>query len=350
MRALTLYGNRDLRLDEIPEPAPGPGQVALRTRLVGICGTDLHEWADGPLQMKREPHPLTGAMLPQILGHEYSAEVIELGEGVDSVQVGERVSVMPILYCGECRGCRAGEYQTCDSLAVVGIHHPWGGMADISIVGEDQVFRIPDEMTDAQGAVVEPAGVAVHAVDIGGVQPGDKVFVTGGGPIGQAVALAAVAAGAGEIYLAETKPGRIKLAESLGLTEVLDASSGETGLELRERTGGGIDVAFECAGVSAALADCVASVRKRGMVVQTAVHTRPATVDMHNIALRDITIRGEICYPPDSWPRVMELISSGRLPAEKIITGTVPLERAVEDAFEVLDDPAGQHIKILLEV
>ena len=349
MRALTLYGNRDLRLDEIPEPSPGPGQVALRTRLVGICGTDLHEWADGPLQMKADPHPLTGATLPQILGHEYVADVIAVGEGVGSVRVGERVAVMPILYCGECAGCRAGEFQTCDSLAVIGIHHPWGGMADISIVGEDQVFAMPDEMTDEQGAVVEPAGVAVHAVDVGGVAPGDKVFVTGAGPIGQAVALAAVAAGAEEVYLAETKPGRIELAEELGLTDVLDARNGGTGLVLRERTRG-IDVAFECAGVSSALADCLDAVRKRGMVVQTAVHTRPATVDMHNVALRDIAIRGEICYPPDSWPRVMDLITSGRLPAEKIVTGKVPIERAVEDAFEVLDDPMGEQIKILLEL
>jgi (R,R)-butanediol dehydrogenase/meso-butanediol dehydrogenase/diacetyl reductase len=351
MRALTLYGNRDLRLDEIPvPPAPGPGEVALQTRLVGICGTDLHEWSDGPLQMKPEPHPLTGATLPQILGHEYSAEVVAVGEGVRSVCRGDRVAVMPLFYCGQCSGCRAGEFQTCDSLAVVGIHYQWGGMADISIVRENQVFVLPEGMTDAQGAVVEPAGVAVHAVDVGGVTPGDKVFVAGGGPIGQLVALAAVAAGAGEVYLAETNPRRLAQAVRLGLTDVLDSSSGEVGLELWDRASGGIDVALECAGVSAALADCIASVKKRGMVVQTAVHTRPANVDMHKVALRDITIRGEICYPPNSWPRVMDLITSGRLPAERIITGTVPLERAVSDAFESLADPEGEHLKILLEV
>jgi (R,R)-butanediol dehydrogenase/meso-butanediol dehydrogenase/diacetyl reductase len=351
MRALTLYGNRDLRLDEVPEPSPGPGEVALRTRLCGICGTDLHEWADGPIQMTAEPHPLTGGRLPQILGHEYSAEVIALGEGVSSLRPGDRVAVMPIVYCGECPGCLAGEEQTCDKLAVVGIHHRWGGMADISIVKESQAVPLPEGMSDEQGAVVEPAGVGVHAVDVGGVQPGDKVFVTGGGPIGQAVALAAAAAGAEEVYLAETKPGRIARSEALGLTEVIDSSArDDVGLELRDRTGGGIDVAFDCAGVSPALADCVASVRKRGTVVQTAMHNRPATIDMHNITLRAITVKGEICYPPGSWPRVMDLITSGRLPAEKIITGTVPLERAVADAFEVLDDPASEQIKILLEV
>jgi (R,R)-butanediol dehydrogenase / meso-butanediol dehydrogenase / diacetyl reductase len=151
MRALTLYGNRDLRLDEIPvPPAPGPGEVALKTRLVGICGTDLHEWSDGPNEMTSEPHPLTGATLPQILGHEYSAEVVAVGEGVRSVCRGDRVTVMPLFYCGECSGCRAGEFQTCDSLAVVGLHYQWGGMADISTVRENQ--READLRADVDAA------------------------------------------------------------------------------------------------------------------------------------------------------------------------------------------------------
>ncbi len=349
MRALTLYGNRDLRLEDVPEPRPGPAQVAVKTRLVGICGTDLHEWADGPIQIPTEPHPLTGAAMPQILGHEYCGDVIALGEGVENVSVGDRVAVMPLLYCGECRGCRAGAPQTCDDLAVVGIHHRWGGMADVSIVGMDQVFVVPEEMSDEQGAVVEPAGVGVHAVDVGELVPGDAVLVTGAGPIGQCVALAAIAAGAGEVFIAETRPGRLRRAEQIGLSEVIDSRRGGIGLELRARTGG-IDVAFECAGVSAALADCLAAVRKGGTVVQTAMHNTPATVEMRDVALRAISIRGEICYLPDSWPRVMDLIASGRLPAEKIITATVPIEDAVSGGFEALEAPDGDQIKILLSL
>jgi (R,R)-butanediol dehydrogenase / meso-butanediol dehydrogenase / diacetyl reductase len=351
MRAITLHGHRDLRIDETAEPsAPEPGFVALRNLRAGICGTDLHEYMDGPSLTTVGPHPLTGAALSQILGHEYSGEVTAVGAGVASVRPGDRVAVMPLFFCGACRPCRTGSPQTCEILGAVGYNWRWGGMAERSIVAEHQVAVLPDEMTDEQGALVEPAAVALHSVTTAGVAPGDKVLVTGGGPIGQLVALAAAAAGATEVYLSEANPRRLARAAALGLTAVLDARERHVADELRERIGGGVDVAVECAGGSAPLATCVEAVRNGGTVMQTALHTTPASLDMRTVTLRDLTLRGANCFPVDSWPRVIELIASGRLPAERIVTATVPIDDAIDRGFDALLDPDGDQIKILLEL
>jgi (R,R)-butanediol dehydrogenase/meso-butanediol dehydrogenase/diacetyl reductase len=351
VRAVTFHGQRDLRVDEVDAPPPpAPGFVGLRNLSAGICGTDLHEWQDGPLLTTVEPHALTGASLAQILGHEYSGEVTAVGDGVTSVRPGDRVAVMPLFFCGECASCRNASPQTCAVLGAVGYNWAWGGLAEYSVVAEHQVAVLPDELTNAQGALVEPTAVAVHSVSSAGVARGDTVLVTGGGPIGQLVALAATAAGAEDVYLSEANPRRLARAARLGLTDVLDAVAGDVAADLRERTGGGVDVAIECAGGTAPLGSCVAAVRGGGTVMQTALHTQPAAVDMRSVTLRDLTIRGANCFPVDSWPRVIDLIASGRLPAERIITGSVGIEDAIGRGFEALLDPDGDQIKILIEL
>jgi (R,R)-butanediol dehydrogenase/meso-butanediol dehydrogenase/diacetyl reductase len=351
MRAVTLHGHRDLRIDETLEPrAPEPGFVALRNLRAGICGTDLHEYLDGPLLTTAEPHPLTGATLSQILGHEYSGEVTAVGDGVTSVRPGDRVAVMPLFFCGACQPCRTGSPQTCEILGAVGYNWRWGGMAERSVVAEHQVAVLPDGMTDEQGALVEPTAVALHSVTTAGVAGGDTVLVAGGGPIGQLVALAATTAGADEVYLSEANPRRLARAAALGLTDVIDAGGRPVADELRERTAGGVDVAIECAGGTAPLATCIEAVRNGGTVMQTALHSEPAAVDMRAVTLRDLTLRGANCFPIDSWPRVIDLIASGRLPAERIVTATVPIDDAIEQGFDALLDPEGDQIKILLEL
>jgi (R,R)-butanediol dehydrogenase / meso-butanediol dehydrogenase / diacetyl reductase len=258
--------------------------------------------------------------------------------------------VMPLFFCGACGPCRSGSAQTCEVLGAVGYNWQWGGMAERSVVAEHQVTALPEAMTDAQGALVEPTAVALHSVTTAGVGPGGRVLVTGGGPIGQLVALAAVAVGAEEVYLSEANPRRRARAESLGLTAVIDPMASDVAGELRERTAGGVDVAIECAGNGAPLRTCSEAVRNGGTVMQTALHTEPVAVDMRAITQRDLTLRGANCFPVDSWPRVIDLIASGRLPAERIVTGTVPIEDAIDRGFGALLDPDGDQIKILLEL
>src|SRR5947209_15612382 len=164
MRAVVYHGARDVRVEEIPEPdgALRPEEVLLAPRWCGICGTDLHEYAAGPIVIPSDPHPLTGAALPQILGHEFSAEVVEVGREVETVRRGDRVAVMPLVFCGECYYCRRGVKHLCTKMGCTGLSWAWGGLGDLAVVPDYQVVRLPDAVSDLQGALVEPAAVACY--------------------------------------------------------------------------------------------------------------------------------------------------------------------------------------------
>jgi (R,R)-butanediol dehydrogenase/meso-butanediol dehydrogenase/diacetyl reductase len=221
-------------------------------------------------------------------------------------------------------------------------------MGQYAVVEEHQAFRLPDQMSDVQGALVEPTAVALHAVTSAPVRPGDVVLVTGGGPIGQLVALAANAAGAGAVYLSEPNPHRRERVAKLGLAGVLDPSSTDVVAGLRNDFPGGVDLALECAGSQRALDACIDAVRPGATIVQTALHTRPVEIEPTKLTLRDVAIKGVNCFPVTSWPRVIRLIASGAIPAERVVTREVPLDRAIEDGFKALLDPSSDHIKVLV--
>src|SRR5882757_1694774 len=349
MKALVLHGPEDLRVESVSEPGVvGPGEVKLRNRFAGICGSDLHEFRR-PMLTTAEPHPLTGAQLPQIPGHEYSGEVLEVGEGVTNVRPGDRVAVMPLFFCGECPACMTGRQQCCVRLGAVGMNWDWGGMAEQSVVRSHQVAVLPAEVSDRAGAMVEPAAVAIHSVTVGGVRPGDAVLVAGGGPIGQLAVLAALAAGAGRVYLSETSEPRRRGAEEIGATEAFDPVAFAVPDRLAELTVEGVDVAIDCAGNGPALADCLRAVRRGGTVMQTALHTRPVELDPRELTLRDLTLRGANCFPIDSWPKVIDLIATGRMPVEKVITGVTDLDSAIDEGYAALLDPDAGQVKVLID-
>jgi (R,R)-butanediol dehydrogenase/meso-butanediol dehydrogenase/diacetyl reductase len=351
MQALRLHGRRDIRIDEVPQPDAqlGPRELLLRTLRAGICGTDLHEYLDGPMLATTSPHALTGASIPQILGHEYSGEVLAVGSEVRAAKPGDRVAVMPLFFCGTCGACRGGRPQVCERLGAVGLNWAWGGMGERSVVLDHQVAVLPDELSDVQGAMVEPAAVAVHSVTTAGVRLGDVVLVTGGGPIGQLTGLAAVAAGAAAVYLSEPNARRRSRAEGLGLSGLLDPAELDVPRFLRAVSAGGADVAIDCTGNARAVGACLDGLRPGGVMMQTGLHVTPFDVDLRTVTLRDVTIRGANCFPVDSWPRVIRMIASGRLPVEKTLTAEVPLADGL-DAFDALADPEGDQIKIVLSV
>lgn len=351
MQALRLHGTRDIRVEDVPEPDGhlAPNQVLLRNRRAGICGTDLHEYLDGPMLATTTPHALTGASVPQILGHEYSGEVLAIGDAVRTVVPGDRVAIMPLFFCGACGPCRGGSPHVCERLGAVGLNWSWGGMGEQSVVAEHQVAVLPDELSDLQGAMVEPAAVAVNAVTKAGVRLGDVVLVTGAGPIGQLVALAAGAAGAGAVYLSEVNPRRRARAQKLGLTGVLDPAELDVPSFIRTASATGADVAIECTGNAMAMSACLQTLRPGATLMQTGLHVRPADVDLRSVTLRDVTLRGANCFPVDSWPRVIRLIAAGALPVDRTLTAEVPLADGL-DAFDALLDPEGDQIKVVLAV
>jgi (R,R)-butanediol dehydrogenase/meso-butanediol dehydrogenase/diacetyl reductase len=356
MRALRFHEARKLSVDEVPEPGePGTGEVLLRPLMCGICGTDLHEYTDGPIVTPKDPHPLTGATLPQIMGHEFSARVVAVGWDVTQVSEGDLCTVMPLIHCGQCHECLGGQGHLCRTMACTGLSDSWGGLADLAIVSASQVVPVAETMTPRQAALIEPAAVAAYGVDRGRLQPGQTVLVTGAGPIGSLAAMYALAAGARRVVISEPDQARRARAATLGagIGEIVTAdpvSEPVTDI-IAELTGGiGADLAVECAGQENALNLCIDAVRPAGTVVQTALHIRPASIRAEVLALKDLTLAGTWCYPVQDFPRVAGLVASGRFPVERVVSSVAPLEEAVSRGFDQLITRGSGEVKVLIEV
>jgi (R,R)-butanediol dehydrogenase/meso-butanediol dehydrogenase/diacetyl reductase len=354
MKAARFHARRDVRVEEVAPPPDdlGPHEVLVRNRLCGICGTDLHEYAHGPIFVPQSPHPFSGAQLPQILGHEFGGVVVAVGSDVRDTSPGDRVAIQPHMAPPDDYYVRRGLTQLSEQLAIVGLSAAWGGFADYAVVNDYNAVPIPDGVTDEQAALIEPAAVALHAVERAGVRPGDSVLVVGAGPIGQLQVMAARAAGATLIFLADINDSRLVLARTiLGDIHTVNPLREDLLEMLRDLTVGhiGVDVAFECVGQGRALGSCIAAVRPQGVVVQVGLHVGPAEIDAYAITRKDIDLRGSWCYSTLMWPRVAAIFASGIMQPELIVTKRVTLDAIVQDGFEALLDPAGDQLKILVE-
>ncbi|MEV6899945.1 2,3-butanediol dehydrogenase [Amycolatopsis sp. NPDC051372] len=352
MRAAVFHDKHDIRVEDIPEPAGvGARQVRVRPYLCGICGTDLHEYAAGPIVIPTSPHPLSHAAAPQVLGHEFSGQVLEIGTEVTGVRVGDRVSVMPLIYCGHCYYCRRGLNHLCPRMACTGLSWDGGGISEQVVVPEHQISVLPESVSDVQGALVEPAAVAAYGVDRTGFTSGDSVLITGAGPIGALAALYAHASGAAQIFVSEPNARRRALLEALGVATVLDPLAEDVPEVVRALTGGiGADVAAECSGSEAGLATALGSLRSHGTATQVGLHVRPATIDPMALSQRDLSLVGTWCYPVFDFPRIISLVATGRFPVERVLTEVIAVDDVVAGGFDRLLDPEGDAQKLLVQV
>jgi (R,R)-butanediol dehydrogenase/meso-butanediol dehydrogenase/diacetyl reductase len=224
-------------------------------------------------------------------------------------------------------------------------------MAELAMVKGYNVYSVPDCVSDEQAAMIEPAAVALYGIDRGGITAGSTVLVSGAGPIGALTILAAKAAGAATIFVSEPNPNRRRLIAGIApYAQVIDPSAENLLDAVRDRTeeGVGVDVALECVGLEASLTACVQAVRRQGVVVQVGLHIRPAQIDAMLWALKDITLEATWCYPVHVWPRIARMIAAGDFPVEQVITGRITADEVVQQGFEALLDPAGEHLKILV--
>jgi len=293
----------------------------------------------------------TGATNPQILGHEFSARVTKVGSAVSHVKAGDRISVQPLLFPRDDYFGKRGLYHLSPKMGCVGLSWAWGGMAEQAVIKDYNAQPIPDNLTDEQGAMIEPAAVAMYGVDRGGVAAGSTVLVSGAGPIGALTVLAAKAAGASVIIVSEPNLNRRRIINEIAPYAVVVDPKTQNLLEVvRDLTeeGVGVDVALECVGKEASLNACVDAVRRAGKVVQVGLHIKRASIDAMQWALKDITVEATWCYPVQVWPRIARLIASGDFPVEKVITARIDAADVVSKGFEALLDPSGQHLKILV--
>jgi (R,R)-butanediol dehydrogenase/meso-butanediol dehydrogenase/diacetyl reductase len=237
----------------------------------------------------------------------------------------------------------------CLKFACTGLSAETGGLAQFAVLKEYQLAPLPDEVSDLEGAVIEPAAVAAYGVNRAGVQGGDVVLVTGAGPIGVLSAMYAGAVGAATVIVAEPNANRAALARAMDIGPVVDPTSEGFAELVDELTGGiGVDLSVECSGTSPGLATCVSRTRRRGSIVQTGLHTKPATLDAMALSEKDLSLYGSWCWWTTDWPRVIRLVASGKYPVAKAVTARIELTDVVQKGFDVLVDPQGDQLKVLV--
>ncbi|UNK17516.1 2,3-butanediol dehydrogenase [Paenibacillus sp. N3/727] len=346
MKALRWHAVKDLRLENIEEPKPSKGEVKIKVEWCGICGSDLHEYTAGPIFIPLETHPLSGDKAPIVMGHEFSGQVVEVGEGVTRANVGDRVVVEPIYACGTCQACKQGHYNLCDKMGFYGLAGGGGGFSEYAAVPEVMIHKIPESVSYEQGALVEPSAVALHAVRSSKLKVGDKAVVFGTGPIGLLLIEALKASGASEIYAVELSEERKQKAAELGAI-IIDPKQYDAVEEIHKRTNGGVDVSYEVTGVPPVLTQAIKSTKIGGETMIVSIFEKEASIHPQDIVLKERTVTGIIGYR-DVFPAVISLMAQGYFPADKLVTKRITLDEVIDEGFEGLLRERNQ-VKILVK-
>ena len=308
VRRVVIDGPHAMRVEDVALPEwPEPGWARLRSRAIGICGSDLHVLAGH--------HPFVS--YPVFPGHELVAEVESVGDGVDPSWTGKRVVLEPGLSCGHCRTCSRGDAHLCESLRVMGFQAP-GGMADAFDAPVDRLHLLPPGMATEQGALVEPLAVATHAIRLAGPMRDRDVLVLGAGTIGVVCALVARADGARVLVVDPDDERRHGTSRQFGLEVAAEAPDGA------------FDVAFECVGLEAALRTAVGAVRKGGTVMVVGVHGHDASLQVGLVQDRELCLKGTLMYQREDVERAIALVRDGTVDLGPMIGARFPLGEATQ--------------------
>lgn len=317
-------------------PSLGDTQVVIAIKASCICGSDLHIY--------KGKHP--SAALPTSIGHELAGEVISVGSKVTSVQIGQRVTVEPVVACGACLPCQAGTYGYCDNLSY---HYRkgQGALADYFVADERYVYKLPDDMPYEAGALIEPLAVAVHAVKRAKIGLGDKVLIIGAGPIGILVAAVCKSAGAQEIIVADISDARLDLAAAMGATIIIN-SQHESVLDVIKRVTGGRGIAksFECVGREETFVQAMSSLCKGGLATMLGIFEQPAIQIPASIFVsQEITVQGSQGY---CWDFETAIGLTSTIDLSKMVSHVFPLAE-IDAAMKVALSPTEKAVKVILK-
>jgi (R,R)-butanediol dehydrogenase/meso-butanediol dehydrogenase/diacetyl reductase len=346
MRAAVYYGNRDLRIESAPEPEVCAGDVKLRVLYNGICGSDLHEYYDGPITTRTTPHPLTGVKNPVILGHELCGEVVAVGAGVEDLPLGCLVAVDPLESCGGCVWCQVGQYPHCPQVALHGYNRSSGGLGEYTVVRRAMAHRLPAGMTAQQGALIEPLAVAWNTANRCQLEAGQIVAIHGAGPIGIGVCLTLRARGV-EVIAIDPSPLRRQVIARLGARWTLDPGDCDAIAAVRDLTGGrGAHASVDAAGVPSAFRAAMQGTRVDGSAVVVAIHHAPLVIPPFEMLMPEVYVSG-VAMSAHAFPSVIEQMAHGSYPLDGWVE-TIPFDDLLEKGLERLRRQEG--LKILVEV
>jgi (R,R)-butanediol dehydrogenase/meso-butanediol dehydrogenase/diacetyl reductase len=310
MKAVTFQElHKPLAFETLPDPTPGEGQVVVKVGRCGICGSDLHMTEDAAY----------GCQHGDVLGHEFAGEVVALGRNAEGLKTGDLVSVIPLRSCGHCEHCRKGEVQWCAEFGLQG-----GGYGEYALTRPNQCIALPADLSLADGAIIEPLAVALHGVNLSGLQKGDKVLVLGAGPIGLAVAFWAKRMGAAKVAVqdvAEFQQGRaLDMGADLFVVDPADpVGSAERAL------GGKADLVFECVGIPGLIAQGVQQVRNRGTILLLGLCTRPDTFNSFAMLSKEVRLVTSAFFTRQEYEAALDALAEGAIEPRLLVTDTIAL-------------------------
>jgi len=329
MEAALFYGGKDIRVESVPDPIPEPEQVLVEVQATGICGSDLH----GYHRVPNTTRP------PRIGGHELTGRIAEVGKATRMYRVGDRVAVEPTIPCNSCPECLTGNYNLCSKLIHIGGHIS-GGFAEYVLAPESNVYELPGQVSFEAGAMAEVYAVAVHALSVTPVQPGDHVAVIGSGPIGLTIAQMAQLSGASSVAVIGKPDAPLRLAKDwINAVPInVDAANPAEAIEAWSQ-GRGADVVFEAVGGSAqTLQQATEIAGNRGKICMVGGHTAPLELNAGSARKRELTISWSFCYGRRDGKRefqiALDLMGAGKLDPTRLITHRFPLGE-IRRAFEV---------------
>ncbi len=339
MKASFFIGKGKFEVREADIPALGANDVLVRNKACGVCGTDVHIFHGEPGSADVTP--------PVILGHEYSGEVVETGRDVTDIKVGAHVTVDPNIYCGKCRFCRNGKKQLCESMQAIGVTRD-GGFAEYSVVPESQVFVLDKGIPYEIGAMTEPLACCIHGIDLAGIKAGDKVCIIGGGAIGLIMLQLAKLSGASKIVLSEPNAKRREAGLLLGADYAVDPTKADAYDEVTSAfESAGADVVIECVGNNAAVDSAFKFADKGASIMLFSVPKVDAEykLKVFDIFKKELTVRGSFVNP-DTHQRAVDLINSGKLNFNPIITHSFSLDELPEAIAMQMSD---ESIKVIVK-
>lgn len=338
MLAAKYLGDKSFGVSEGASIAPQKGEVRLDVGYVGICGTDMHIY-HGVMDARVSP--------PQIIGHEMSGVVAELGEGVTDFAIGDHVVVRPLDYCSDCPACDAGHSHVCHNLKFMGIDSP-GAFQSSWTVKSRTLHKLPSTVSLKEGALVEPLSVACHDINRAKVKAGEKVVVLGGGPIGQLVALVAKSVGA-EVMISEVSDARIEFAQKNGFATVNPAKEDALAAVQKWTDNKGADVVFEVSGVQPAIDLMTEIAAVRGRICMVAIHANKPQVDLFKFFWKELELVGARVYEYADFEMAIALIADKKLDIAPFIS-TISSLTNIKDAFSAMDgNPSGMKALVSLQ-
>ncbi|MDA0770237.1 MAG: zinc-binding dehydrogenase [Chloroflexi bacterium] len=348
MKALVYHGNRDLRLESVPDPRVGNDEVKIHVDYCGICATDVEEYLYGPVFISGDkPNPLTGKKIPIISGHEITGSIQDVGRDVHTLAVGDRVIINGVLTCKTCFWCLRGETTQCPSMAAVGFNID-GGLADFISWPASHVIRLPYNVSSEQAALAEPSAVALHAVRRSRLQLGETTAILGVGTVGLLAMQAAKAIG-GKVFAVDKRKMSLDLAKSLGADAVINSDETNAGQALLDLTRGvGPDVVIDAAGGKETPGLAIKWARRGGRVVLVAIYTHKPEFNFNDVVSTEVEVLGSMAYQQRDVEEVVRMLANDTLKTLPLISDRIHLDEVIDKGFARMLAPNKDVFRILV--